>query len=112
MKDARLVTVAPRPSESYAGVGFWRVSAPRSGFASALPQCTVPYQCLTSALPVPYPVPYPAILVNSHVRRTLSFQIFRSEKSGKKLLYRKCAVRVNSQGWRGKALGKSLVRHW
>ena len=57
---------------------------------SALPLTPVPYQCLTSALPVPYPVPYLANPMNLHAGRIrCSKSLLRPSRRRRTFVYRK-----------------------
>ena len=84
--DPRSRPVRPRPAPA---TNAWRPTPATSskvlrGSTSLLPaQCLtsspVPYQCLTSDLPMPYPVPYLAHLINKHTRHMRSILFLRGE---------------------------------
>jgi len=76
-------------------------SGPRAamspGLPSALPLTPVLYQCLTSALPVPYPVPYLANPMNLHAGRfRYTKEFFSSGRAGELIWKIGCGRRVNS----------------
>ena len=88
------------PEPPLAGDGL-SGSGPRAamspGVPSALPLTPVPYQCLTSALPVPYPVPYLADPMNLHAGRfRYTKEFFSSGRAGELIWKIGCGRRVNS----------------